>query len=823
MKEKRWIYRHHDQNIVEEISEKFKISPLIAGIIVNRNMTTSEEIQAYLKKDISSIHDPYLMKDMQKAVDRIREAINNQEKITIYGDYDVDGVTSTSIMVRYLTGCGANVDYYIPDRIDEGYGINKDALTKIKESGTTLIITVDSGITAVEEVQYATRLGLDVIITDHHECKEQVPVANAVINPKQKDCSYPFKDLAGVGVAFKLIQALEGIEHIEDLLDRYCDIVCLGTVADVVPLVGENRTIVYRGLQQMANTTSVGLNAILKVAGLDRKKITTGTVGFVIAPRINAAGRIGSALRAVELFLTDDELVAEQIAVELNEENKNRQATEASILSQAMQLMEKDYDMERQKVIVLAHEHWHHGVIGIVASRITDKFYRPSILISVDGDEGKGSGRSIEGFNLFEALMQCSQYLTKFGGHELAAGLSIPQKSIQQFRNEINRIADEKLHQEDLIPPVYIDFVVDTRHLTLEHIKQLDILEPFGMGNPAPVFAFCNVKILDIRSVGDDKHLKLSLKKDDVFVDAIGFNMGDYAKEFIQGDRVDIACSLEVNSYNGREKPQLIIKDIKITDEQAMSYNYYKTFFIDEKSGIIDNNKCVVQKANTLTLQKHIKAGEKCLILVNTLKGVYNIKSFIKMSLLDEKNCRYHYNEIIKSSQIDILINPKQNGFDAAQYDYVYLYDPCFSIKQFYEFVASRNNLYILFDLHQFEWCQQVLDGIIPERKHFVMVYQYVKSRCLDNHYNDDIDLFVRRIAISYNCPFNIRMLENVLEIFEELGLFKVMKKQNELNICLCKHKGAKINIEHSVKLSQIRKLKKQLEDFKQYISNLKN
>jgi len=826
MKKKRWIYSYCDWDTVMQISQQFKISPLVAGIIINRNIISPQEIQLYLKKDITGIHDPFLMKDMDKAVERIQEAIEKKERITIYGDYDVDGITSTSIMVRYLNGCGALVDYYIPDRIDEGYGINKEALNKIRDRGTRLIITVDSGITAVEEVDYAREMNIDIIITDHHECKTQIPNANAVINPKQKDCTYPFKDLAGVGVAFKLIQALAGKDSLASLIEEYMDIVCLGTIADVVPLTGENRIIVYKGLEQISRTKNIGLNALIKISGLEGKKINTGNVGFIIAPRINAAGRIGSALRAVELFMTDNRYDAEKIARELNDENKNRQAAEAKILEQAMQMIEKEYDLSKQKVIVLANENWHHGVIGIVASRITDKFYRPSILISLDSNDGKGSGRSIKGFNLFEALTKCSKHLTKFGGHELAAGLSISKDEIAPFIDDINAIADEQLQEEDLVPPVYIDYIIDGKHISLDTVEQLEKLEPFGIGNAAPVFAFLNARITDIRPVGSDKHLKLSLKKEDTIVDAIGFNMGDYVKDFIAGDIVDVACSMEVNSYNGNNKVQLVIKDIKFPDEDVMSYYYYKTFHIDERSDIIGNiadnsNKCTcnVEKSDFSFLKECYEAGKRCLVLVNTLSGYQ--KLYYDLNRINKMKCSYYFDTIKQTGRLDVLVNPDVKNLNTVQYDCIFLYDPCFSIDDFQEISKKCNNMHILFNAESIEWCRHVLDNIIPERKQLVMVYQFVKSRSYNGVYSDNLDLLVRRISVSYNTPFNIRMLLNILGIFEELSLFKVIKNPDEeVMIQLCPHQGTKINIEESSRLLTMRRWKNQLMNFEIYMKN---
>lgn len=833
MNNKRWIYNRFDQDTVNKISQEFKISPLVATIVLNRRIKEAEDIKYFLKRDITTIYDAFLMKDMEKAVNRIQQAIQEKEKITIYGDYDVDGITSTSIMVRYLMSCGAIVDYYIPDRIDEGYGVNKRALDKIKSRGTKLIITVDSGITAVEEIDYAYSLGLDIIVTDHHECKEEIPRALAVINPKQKDCSYPFKELAGVGVAFKLIQALDGQQNILKLIDEYCDIVCLGTVADVVPLVGENRLIVYEGLKRIQNTKNIGLKALIEVSGLKGKKISSGHVGYTIAPRINAAGRIGSALRAVGLFLTEEPVVAKEIACELNEENRNRQATESHILQDALQIVEEDENISRRKVLVLANENWHHGVIGIVASRITDKFYKPSILISLEGNEGKGSGRSIKGFNLFAALVECREELKKFGGHELAAGLNIARENIPAFLEHINIYADQCLDSEDLVPPVYIDCTIDVQQLTIDTISQLEVLEPFGMGNAAPVFALCSAKIIDIRTVGDDKHIKISLKKDSVFIDAIGFNMGEFIEQLTIGDTVDVACSLDINTYNGREKVQLILKDIKLNDLEFNRYRYYHSFYSLLENDIISKNEVNVcnhnynieeynvEKCDLVDICNQLDMGHKCLVIIHTLKGMYECDQYLYT--LDRQIYKYkiYFGAIEQPEVFDIVINPVKNGVDFNQYDTVYIYDPCLTEDRFEELLEKCNQscIYILLNDKKFDWCRQVWDAVIPERRDFVMIYQYIKTRSMNGLYRDSIQLLYRKIAVSYNTNMNYMLLMNCLNVFEELGLLSVKTEGDQVEVFLLDHQGEKINIEGSSRFANLRKMRDKLEEFRIMLS----
>lgn len=564
MLKKKWILKEFDKERVVEISKKFKISPLTAIILYNRGVREDEAIQAFLSRDLGVMHDPYLMKDMDRAADRIKMAKANDEKITIYGDYDVDGITSIAILYKYLSEIGVKVGYYIPDRIQEGYGVNKDALDKIKADGTSLIITVDTGITAVEESEYAKEIGLDVIVTDHHECKEKIPDVYAAIDPKRKDCSYPFKSLAGVGVVFKLIQALDEKKSLPDLMEKYADLMCLGTVADISPLVDENRVIVTEGLKRFKSTKNVGLKALIDVS-TNGKAITTSSIGYTIAPRINASGRLGCASRSVDLFLTDDVNKAGVLAESLCEENILRQQTEQKMFKEALEYLEAHPEIKEDKVIVIPHENWHHGIVGIVSSKITEKFYKPSILFAIDGDEAKGSGRSVNGFSLFGALESCSGLLEKFGGHELAAGLTIKTENIEAFRAKINELSKDKIESLNLVPTISLDAAIKVPYITMETLHDINRLQPFGVENPTPAFAVRNIKIHRISVMSDGKHLRMTLFKDGKYLDAVGFGMGEYYNHLAEGDFVDVAFALDINDYKGFQNVQLILKDIKKT------------------------------------------------------------------------------------------------------------------------------------------------------------------------------------------------------------------------------------------------------------------
>lgn len=567
MLKKKWLLKEFDKARVLEISKTFKISPLTSIILYNRGIREDEAIRKFLSKDLGVMYDPFLMCDMDKAVERIYAAKNAGEKITIYGDYDVDGITAIAILYKHLKELVISVDYYVPDRMQEGYGVNRDALDKIKANGSSLIITVDTGITAVEECDYARQIGLDVIVTDHHECKEVIPDAYAAIDPKRKDCSYPFKSLAGVGVVFKLIQALAKNDSIDTLMEKYSDLMCLGTVADISPLVDENRVIVTEGLKRFKNTENIGLKALIDVS-TNGKAITTSTIGYIIAPRINASGRLGCASRSVELFLTNDKDKALELANYLCEENSLRQQTEQKMFKEALDYLENHPEIKDDKIIVIPHENWHHGIVGIVSSKITEKFYKPSILFAIDGDEAKGSGRSISGFNLFGTLESCTDLLEKFGGHELAAGLTIKASNIEAFRKRINEYAKDHISETMLVPTIMLDAAIKAPFITIETVKDINNLQPFGVDNPTPSFMVREIKIHKISTMSDGKHLRMTLLKDGKYLDSVGFGMGEYYHHLEEGDYIDVAFALDINDYKGFQNVQLILKDIKKSDEE---------------------------------------------------------------------------------------------------------------------------------------------------------------------------------------------------------------------------------------------------------------
>ena len=556
---KKWEYYNSDEKVVEDLQHKFSISKLLATILANRGIIEDEKVRKFLEPTREDFYDPFLMPDMEVAINRIIEAINKNEKIMIYGDYDVDGITSISVLQKFLKEREVEVSSYIPNRLEEGYGLNKEAIKGIYDKGYRLMITVDCGISAIEEIEYANSLGITTIITDHHEPLEELPKALAVIDAKRKDNKYPFNQLAGVGVVFKVIQALGiklGLDEKEYL--KYLDLVCVGTISDIVPLVDENRVIAKLGLKLVNVTKNLGLRCLLEAAGYNT--IDSNTVSFGIAPRVNACGRMGHETEALDIFLSDDINEVRNLTEKLNEYNRTRQETEKNIVKEALQLIETNKENEKS-AIVLGHNGWHHGVIGIVSSKITETYFKPSILVSFEDGAAKGSGRSIPGFDLHEALCKCSNFLEKYGGHEMAVGLSLKEENFESFKQELVKIAKES-KVDEILPVIYIDGTVKQEDMKMDFVKELHKLEPFGEGNKMPLFAYKGLKINSIRALTEGKHLKLTLKDDNIIIDAIGFNMGNLVNEYLIGDKVDIVGVLEVNNFNGMENIQINLKDI---------------------------------------------------------------------------------------------------------------------------------------------------------------------------------------------------------------------------------------------------------------------
>ncbi len=565
--EHKWVIHHeYNETDVENLAKELGIPNILSRILLRRGIDCFDKARVYFRPDLEQLHDPFLMKDMDKAVDRLHQALTRGENILVYGDYDVDGVCGSSLLYLVLSRLvGTKVSYYIPDRISEGYGLSKNSLKEACEKDVSLVLTVDCGITATEEIQYAQSLDMDVIICDHHEPGDEMPPANAILDPKRNDCPYPFKELAGVGVGFKLIQGLYqrlGMEVSE--LDEYLDIVAIGSSADIVPLVDENRILVRHGLDQINYNPRFGVKALLESAGIDKREMTVGLIVFVIGPRINAVGRMGDARRAVQLLTAQSLQQARILAKELERENKVRRSVDENTFKEAVEIVENRLLAQDDSAFVLYKKDWHPGVIGIVASRIVERYYRPTIMISVADGIGKGSARSVANFNVYEAIKECSEYLTAYGGHKYAAGLTIEEDKIPAFAEKFKEIARQRLTEEDLIPSMKIDCEVELNEFDERLMRLLKLMGPFGPMNLRPIFVSRNLKVVGDPCIVGNNHLKLTVEQNGVVMTAIGFNLGemlDRIKEKKQS--IHCAYAIEENHWNGRKELQLRLKDIK--------------------------------------------------------------------------------------------------------------------------------------------------------------------------------------------------------------------------------------------------------------------
>lgn len=577
---KLWEVAKLDRAQAAKLQERYELPSILAMLLQIRSITDSKAIEDFLFNE-SEIAFPYDIKDMDKAVRRIKKSIDNDELICVYGDYDADGVTSTTLMYSYLETIGANVIYYIPSRESEGYGMNKSAIDKLKSKGVGLIVTVDNGIAAIDEIAYANTLGIDTVVTDHHQPLEVLPNAYAVVDLHQKDCNSKFKNLSGVGVAFKTIMAIEGDEcDVNMLLDNYSDLLCIGTIGDIVELKGENRVFVKRGIESLNNTDRVGMDALLQSSGLSGKPLTAGKVSFTIVPRINAVGRLGMSHKSVELLLTEDYEQACIMAETLCEDNTERQNIEKEILNKINEKIISDSSLLLDKVLVISGEGWHQGVIGIVASRVKEATGKPVIIISDDGENAKASGRSVEGFSLCDAVFACSDLLTHCGGHPMAVGLSLKSENISLFRKKINEYAT----QFDVMPfdKLKIDCKLNPAGINVELVKSLSYLQPYGAGNPTPLFGLYNMTLVNIIPLKNNTHLKLVLKRDETVINAMMFFTSSQQFPYKTGDILDLAVTLDNNEYNGTMTVSIVVKDIKpnnINSEKILtSQRNYENF-----------------------------------------------------------------------------------------------------------------------------------------------------------------------------------------------------------------------------------------------------
>jgi single-stranded-DNA-specific exonuclease len=564
--EYKWVIDYdYDEKIVEDIARELAVPEIMARILLNRQVDSFEKAYQFFRPDLENLHDPFLFEDMEKAVERLHQALHKGENILIYGDYDVDGVSSAALLYLVLSRMvGSRVTYYIPDRMTEGYGLSSKSIREAAENEISLIVTVDCGVTAVEEIKLAKELGMDTIVCDHHQPAEELPPAVAILDPKIPGSKYPFSELAGVGVAFKLLQGLyHKLEFPGAELDDYLDLVAIGSCADIVPLVDENRILVRHGLDKINYNSRFGVRALLESSGLANKEVTAGLIVFVLAPRINAVGRLGDARRAVQLFSAPTLQQARMLARELEKENKLRRDIDEITFKEAQEILETRLNPQEDKAFVLYKRDWHPGVIGIVASRIVEKYYRPTIMITVVDGVGKGSARSVSNFNIYQAIKECSHLLSGFGGHKYAAGLTIDEEKIPEFVECFKQAAAKQLKPEDLIPCIHIDGEIGLTEFTPRFIRLLKLLGPFGPMNLRPIFMSRNLKVVGTPSVVGQNHLKLKVEQEGSVLDVIGFNMAVHLSEIEKAGMVDCVYVVEENHWNGKNSLQLRLKDIR--------------------------------------------------------------------------------------------------------------------------------------------------------------------------------------------------------------------------------------------------------------------
>jgi len=566
-----WRFSIEQEDITEQLSNEFGILPLMSKILMSRNIVNLSDARKYLFPSLNDLHNPFLMKDMDKAVYRVIQAIQRKEKIVVFGDYDADGITSIAVMLKFFSGLLPETDFYIPDRIGEGYGLNRGAIDLLKSRSVDLIITVDCGVSDLECVAYASTLGIDTIILDHHEVPEILPHAVAVIDPHRPDCPFPFKHLAGVGIAFNFLIGLRGKLRQEGFwndrtypnLKNYLDLVALGTIGDISPLVDENRIFTKIGLDLITEDKRVGLKALKEICGIDTQVMDTNKASFCLIPRINAAGRVGSPTEAVKLLLTDDLAEARDIARVLDGYNRKRQAIEKTILQEILEEISKTIDPHLKSSLVFASANWHPGVIGIVASRLVDRFYRPAILISLRNGIGKGSGRSIADFNIYQGLKKCESLLLSYGGHQYAAGISIREEDIEEFKNILEGVIREDIQPVNMISQTTIDAQCQLHDVNHDLLVQIAMLAPFGSRNPEPVLCVRNVNVAASNVVGNN-HLRLRLNGDGVSCNGIWFSKGHFIKQLTSGTTSDIAFTPQFNYWNGVNEIQLKMKDMSV-------------------------------------------------------------------------------------------------------------------------------------------------------------------------------------------------------------------------------------------------------------------
>lgn len=810
---KKWTLKHKGKIEESDLSKKFKISPEISQILSNRGIDNEKDAEIFMNPSLEYLRDPFLMKDMKKATDRIKKAIENKERIYIYGDYDVDGVSSTSVLYLYFKSIDFPVKYYIPNRLEEGYGINEDAIKKIHDDGCDLIITVDCGITSVKEVELANDLGIDVIITDHHECQSEIPDAFAIVNPKQEDCNYPFDMLCGCGVAFKMIQALTDEEEFKTSMFDYLEIVTLATICDIVPLVDENRIIVKNGLKLMKEGKNLGLRELIKVCGIETNKIGSSHIGFSVGPRINASGRLGYSYLGVQLFTTDIEEEAKEIANILEAKNIERQMIESKMYKEAEDLISSDERYKDDKVLVIAKEGWQHGIIGIVASKLTEKYYKPTILLTIEDDEATGSARSIKGFSIFDALVSCKDLMNKFGGHEQAAGLALDAKNIEELRKRVNEIADYNLTKEDLIENIKVEYELEEESVTLDLVDNLHKLEPFGLSNPSPRFIMRDLLLTNIFKMGKNKqHLKIMVENEKSY-ECVGFNMSYLSDNFQIGDKIDVLFQLDENNYNNERKVQFLLKDIRLSHPKSSSTNDLSIELFEKISPADENSLYSINMSEEDLLidtdgNKDINIfdyiEENTLVIANTLNGFYRALSDISLTEIDYEINFNQINE--KNNKVQLIFSPNIDKIDLKRYNSIILYDYLYNKGEYSYLNKNILNSGSIIKYYSDEdkiYLKNIMDNIVPSREEFISIYkQMLISKELDVKLNE-----LKKV-------FKLLPLKTfiILKVFKELNLlnFNINYNENSIVIYLLKKPDKKLNLDESLILNNLKRLKQE-------------
>ena len=810
---KKWTLKHKGKVKETELSKKINISPEISQILNNRGINDEKDAEIFMNPSLEYLRNPFLMKDMKKATERIKKAIENKERIYIYGDYDVDGVSSTSILYIYFKSIDYPVKYYIPNRLEEGYGINEEAIRKIGNDGCDLIITVDCGITSVNEVGLANELGIDVIITDHHECQSDVPNAYAIVNPKQDDCNYPFDMLCGCGVAFKMIQALTDEEEFKTSMFDYLEVVTLATICDIVPLIDENRIIVKNGLKLMKEGKNLGLRELIKVCGIETSKIGSSHIGYSVGPRINASGRLGHSYLGVQLFTTDLEDEAKEIANILEAKNIERQMIESKMYKEAEDVISSSENYKDDKVLVVAKEGWQHGIIGIVASKLTEKYYKPTILLTIEDGEATGSARSIKGFSIFDALVSCKDLMNKFGGHEQAAGLALNAENIEELRKRVNKIADYNLNKDDLIENIKVEYELEEESATLDLIDNLHKLEPFGLSNPSPRFIMRDLLLTNIYKMGKNKqHLKLICENEKSY-ECVGFNMAYLAENFQEGDKIDVLFQVDENNFNNDRKVQFLLKDIRLSHPKlAISNNLSLKLF--EKisptdSGSLyhiyndeDDTAINTDGDKNINIFEHIE--EETLIIANTLNGFYRALSDVSLTDLDyDINYNYIYE---KNKKVQLIFSPNIDKIDLKRYNSIILYDFLYNKGEYSYLNKNILNSEVVIKYYSSEdkiYLKNIMDNIVPNREEFINIYkQMLVSKELQLKLTE-----LKRV-------FKLLPLKTfiILKVFRELNLlnFEINYEEDTIAIYLLEKPDKKLNLDESVILNNLKELKQE-------------